>query len=244
MMAMDVGTLNDLAALDGSSHSKAIPPMPANRRPGFDTEKLLATIGASGKVVAFAQPQRVFTQGDAADSVFYIQEGKIRLTVVSKTGKEATLGILGNGEFFGERCLLGRPFRMKSATAMTDCELLRIGKKAMMEALHREHEFSEMFVSSLLARNIRYEADLVDHLFNSSEKRLARMLLLLARLDKGCVSAFISPNISQETLAEMIGTTRSRVSFFMNRFRESGFVDYGGGGLQVHKALLNVVLRD
>ncbi len=244
MLAINVATLNDLAMLDGGSESKAISPMSAKRRPGFDTEKFLATIGASGKVVAFAQQQRIFTQGDPAHSVFYIQEGKVRLTVVSKAGKEATLGILGKGEFFGERCLLGRPRRMKTATAMTDCELLRIEKKAMMEALHREQEFFEMFMSSLLARNIRYEEDLVDHLFNSSEKRLARILLLLARLDKGCVSAFVTPTISQETLAEMIGTTRSRVSYFMNRFRESGFVDYGGGGLQVHKALLNVVLRD
>jgi CRP-like cAMP-binding protein len=244
MLAINVETLNDLAMLGGNSHSNALPPTSAKRRPGFDTEKFLTTIGASGKAVAFSKQQRVFTQGDAADSVFYIQEGKVRLTVVSKAGKEATLGILGKGEFFGERCLLGMPLRMKSATAMTDCELLRIDKKAMIEALHREHEFSEMFVSRLLARNIRYEEDLVDHLFNSSEKRLARILLLLARLNKGCVSASVIPKISQETLAEMVGTTRSRVSFFMNRFRKSGFVDYGGGGMQVHKALQNVVLRD
>jgi CRP/FNR family transcriptional regulator, cyclic AMP receptor protein len=194
--------------------------------------------------VVFPKKQTIFAQGDAADSVFYIQEGKVRLTVVSKAGKEATLGILSEGEFFGEGCLAGQVVRMGSATAMTDCELLRIDKKAMMEALHREHEFSDMFVAYLLARNIRYEEDLVDHLFNSSEKRLARILLLLAHFGKEGIPEPVIPKISQETLADMIGTTRSRVSFFMNRFRKLGFVDYGGGGLQVHSSLLNIVLHD
>jgi CRP-like cAMP-binding protein len=211
---------------------------------GFDAKKFLATIGEGRKVLAFAKKQTIFTQGDAADAVFYIQEGKIRLTVVSKAGKEATLGILNEGEFFGEGGLAGQSLRMGSATAMTDCDLLRIDKKAMMLALHREHAFSDLFVAYLLARNIRYEEDLVDQLFNSSEKRLARLLLLLAHFGKEGVPETVIPRISQETLAEMIGTTRSRVSFFMNRFRELGFLDYGASGLQVHSSLLNVVLHD
>jgi CRP-like cAMP-binding protein len=166
------------------------------------------------------------------------------LSVVSKIGKEATLGILNQGDFFGEGSMAGQAFRMGSATTMTDCELLRIDKKAMVEALHREKEFSDMFVAYLLARNIRYEEDLVDQLFNSSEKRLARILLLLAHFGKDGVPEMVIPKISQETLAAMIGTTRSRVSFFMNRFRKLGFVDYGDEGLQVHSSLLNIVLHD
>ena len=193
----------------------------------------------------FPKKQAIFAQGDAADSIFYIQEGKVRLTVVSEVGKEATLGILGEGDFFGEGGLAGQPLRMGSATAMTDCELLQIDKKAMMLALHREHTFSDLFVAYLLARNIRYEEDLVDQLFNSSEKRLARILLLLAHFGKEGVPETVIPKISQETLADMIGTTRSRVSFFMNKFRKLGFVNYNGGsGLQVHSSLLNVVLHD
>jgi CRP-like cAMP-binding protein len=210
----------------------------------FDPKKFLATIGEGRKVVAVSKKQNIFAQGDPADAVFYIQEGKVRLTVVSKVGKEATLGILSEGDFFGEGGLAGQSLRMGSATAMTDCELLRIDKKAMMLALHREHTFSDLFVAYLLARNIRYEEDLVDQLFNSSEKRLARLLLLLAHFGKEGVPETVIPKISQETLAEMIGTTRSRVSFFMNRFRDLGFLDYGGSGLQVHSSLLNVVLHD
>ena len=219
-------------------------PTPLVKNNPFDPKKFLATIGEGRKVVAFPKKKAIFTQGDAADAVFYIQEGKVRLTVVSKVGKEATLGILSEGEFFGEGGLAGQSVRMGSATAMTDCEVLRIDKKAMMLALHREHAFSDMFVAYLLARNIRYEEDLVDQLFNSSEKRLARLLLLLAHFGKEGVPETVIPKISQETLAEMIGTTRSRVSFFMNRFRELGFLDYGGSGLQVHSSLLNVVLHD
>jgi len=211
----------------------------------FDPMKFLATIGEGRTVVTVPKKQTIFSQGDAADAVFYIQEGKVRLTVVSKNGKEATLGILNEGEFFGEGGLAGQPLRMGSASAMTDCELLRIDKKAMTLALHREHTFSDLFVAYLLARNIRYEEDLVDQLFNSSEKRLARILLLLAHFGKDGVPETVIPKISQETLAEMIGTTRSRVSFFMNRFRRLGFLDYNGGsGLQVHSSLLNVVLHD
>ena len=211
----------------------------------FDPKEFLATIGAGRTVVAFRKKQTVFTQGDAADAVFYIQKGKVRLTVLSKVGKEATLGILSEGEFFGEGGLAGQSLRMGSATATTDCELLCIEKKAMMDALHREHAFSDMFVAYLLTRNIRYEEDLVDQLFNSSEQRLARTLLLLAHFGKEGKQEKVIPKMSQETLAEMIGTTRSRVSFFMNRFRKLGFVDYAGGsGLQVHSSLLNVVLHD
>jgi CRP/FNR family cyclic AMP-dependent transcriptional regulator len=221
------------------------PTVPAKKERAFDPKKFLATIGEGRKVVAFPRKQTIFTQGDAADAIFYIQKGKVRLTVVSKVGKEATLGILNEGEFFGEGGLAGQPLRMGSATAMMDCELLRIDKKAMMLALHREHTFSDLFVAYLLARNIRYEEDLVDQLFNSSEKRLARILLLLAHFGKEGVPETVIPKISQETLAEMIGTTRSRVSFFMNRFRKLGFLNYdGGSGLQVHSSLLNVVLHD
>ena len=210
----------------------------------FDPRKFLATIGVGRKVVAFRKKRPIFTQGDASDAVFYIQEGKVKLTVLSQRGKEATLGILGEGEFFGEGGLGGQLVRVWSASAMTDCELLQIDKKAMMLALHREHTFSDLFVEYLLARNIQYEEDLVDQLFNSSEKRLARTLLLLARFGKGGMPQSAIPKISQETLAEMVGTTRSRVNFFMNRFRKLGFVDYGGSGLQVHSSLLNVVLHD
>ena len=197
--------------------------------------------------MAVPDKQTIFAQGDGADAVFYIQKGKVRLTVVSKVGKEATIGILSEGSFFGEGALAGQALRMGSAAAMADCELLRVDKKAMMDALHREHTFSDMFVAYLLARNIRYEEDLVDQLFNSSEKRLARVLLLLAHFGKEDIPETVVPKISQETLADMVGTTRSRVSFFMNRFRKLGFIHYAGGaegGLQVHSSLLNVVLHD
>jgi CRP/FNR family cyclic AMP-dependent transcriptional regulator len=209
----------------------------------FDPNTFLATIGAGRKLLAVPKKQSIFTQGDRADAVFYIQTGKVRLSVVSKAGKEATIGMLTEETFFGEGALAGQMLRMGSAVAITDCELLRIDKKAMMEALHREHTFSDMFVRYLLSRNIRYEEDLVDHLFNSSEKRLARVLLLLAHFGKEGVPESVIPKISQETLAEMVGTTRSRVSFFMNRFRKLGFIHYNGG-LQVHSSLLHVVLHD
>ena len=226
-----------------AGRSVANPRLPANRRRAFDPHALLATIADGRKVLRFAKKQRIFAQGDQADTVFYIQTGKVRLTVVSKTGQEATIGILGDREFFGEGSIAGQVFRMGSATALTDCSVLRIVKKAIMKTLHREHEFSDMFVAYLLARNFRYEADLVDQLFNSSEKRLARTLLLLARFGKEGTPETVIPRISQETLAEMIGTTRSRVSFFMNRFRKLGFIQYNGE-LQVHSSLLNVVLHD
>jgi CRP-like cAMP-binding protein len=209
----------------------------------FDPKLFLATIGEGRKFVTVAKKQRIYTQGDRADAVFYVQKGKVRLTVVSKAGKEATIGIVSERNFFGEGALAGQLLRMGSAAAMTDCELLRVEKKVMMGVLHREHAFSDMFVAYLLARNIRYEEDLVDQLFNSSEKRLARILLLLAHFGKETIPDAVVPQISQETLAEMIGSTRSRVSFFMNRFRKLGFIEYNGG-LKVHSSLLNIVLHD
>ena len=183
----------------------------------FDPKTFLATIAEGRKVLSLPRKQSIFTQGEAADAVFCIQEGQVRLTVVSKSGKEATLGILNASDFFGEGALAGQSLRMGSATALTDCELLRIDKKSMMLALHREHAFSDLFVAYLLSRNIRYEEDLVDQLFNSSEKRLARALLLLAHFGKEGAPEIVIPKISQQTLAEMIGTNRSRVSFFMKR---------------------------
>jgi CRP-like cAMP-binding protein len=212
----------------------------------FDPKTFLSNIDGGGrKIAAFSKKQTIFAQGDSSDAVFYIQKGKVRLTVVSKIGKEATIGILNEDHFFGEGCLTGQPLRLCSATAMTDCSVMRIEKKSMMEVLHREHAFSDMFVAHLLARNIRYEEDLVDQLFNSSEKRLARILLLLAHFGKEGVPETLVANISQETLAEMIGTTRSRVSFFMNRFRKLGFIDYHvGDDFKVHSSLLNIVLHD
>jgi CRP/FNR family transcriptional regulator, cyclic AMP receptor protein len=214
-----------------------------SRKREFDPDKFLATIGEGRRILEIARKQTIFTQGDVADAVFYIQKGRVRLAVVSKAGKEATIAILREGDFFGEGSMAGQVRRMGSATAMTACEILRVEKKAMMEALHREHTFSDMFVAYLLQRNIRYEEDLVDQLFNSSEKRLARVLLLLARFGKEGTPEGVVPKISQETLAEMVGTTRSRVSFFMNRFRKLGFIHYNGG-LKVHSSLLNVVLHD
>ena len=213
------------------------------RKASFDPKTFLANVSEGNTIAKYRKGNVVFSQGDAADAVFYIQKGKVRLTVVSTKGKEATIGILNPGDFFGEGGLAGQPVRMGSATAMTDCELMRIDKKAMMLALHREHTLSDMFTAYLLGRNIRYEEDLVDQLFNSSEKRLARILLLLAHFGKEGVPEVVIPKISQETLAEMIGTTRSRVSFFMNRFRELGFIHYNGG-LEVHSSLLNIVLHD
>ena len=222
------------------------PPAPKNGRE-FDPQAFLATIGEGREAMLFPKKQIIYTQGDPADEVFYLQTGQVRLTVVSKGGKEATIGILSDGSFFGEGCLTGQLLRLCSATAMTDCSVMRIDKKAMTKALHEEHEFSDLFVAYLLTRNVRYEEDLVDQLFNSSEKRLARVLLMLAHFGKEGIPESVIPKLSQETLAEMVGTTRSRVSFFMNRFRKLGFINYAGGaegGLQVHSSLLNVVLHD
>ena len=222
-----------------------IPVVAAKKLSKFDTKTFLSTINGGRKIALFPKKQTIFVQGDSSDAVFYIQKGKVRLTVVSQSGKEATIGILNQGDFFGEGCLKGQPLRMCSATAMTDCSVMRIDKTYMMEVLHREHAFSDMFVAYLLTRNIRYEEDLVDQLFNSSEKRLARILLLLAHFGKEGKHEVAVPKISQETLAEMVGTTRSRVSLFMNKFRKLGFIDYHAGDeLQVHSSLLNIVLHD
>src|SRR6202044_1345591 len=223
------------------------PPAASKKQPVFDSDTFLATIGEGRKILSIEKKQMIFAQGDGADAVFYVQKGKVRLTVVSQAGKEATIAIVAEGNFFGEGSLAGQLLRMGSAAAMTDCEILRIDKKAMIDALHREPAFSEMFVADLLARNIRYEEDLVDQLFNSSEKRGALGILLVADFGRAGVPETVGPKISQETLAEMVGTTRSRVSFFMNRFRKLGFIHYAGGtegALQVHSSLLNVVLND
>jgi CRP/FNR family cyclic AMP-dependent transcriptional regulator len=217
---------------------------PAKKRNEFDAKTFLSTIDDGRKIVPFQRKEMIFVQGDPSDAVFYIQKGKVRLTVVAQRGKEATIGILNEDDFFGEGCLAGQPLRMCSATAVTDCSVMRISKQSMMDVLHREHAFSDIFVAYLLTRNIRYEADLVDQLFNSSEKRLARILLLLAHFGKEGKPEIVVPKMSQETLAEMVGTTRARVSFFMNRFRKLGFIDYDSGSLQVHSSLLNIVLHD
>jgi CRP-like cAMP-binding protein len=217
---------------------------PASRKL-FNPRTFLSTIGKGRNMVSFEKRDTIFAQGDSTDGLFFIQDGKVQLNVVSEAGKEATLGILSEGDFFGEGGLAGQPVRMSSAVAMTDCVLLHVGKKAMMLAMSREPKLSAMFVKYLLKRNIRYQDDLVDQLFNSSEKRLARVLLLMARFDQEEVTEMSVPRLSQETLAEMVGTTRSRVSFFMNRFRKLGFINYDvGDSLRVHSSLLNVVLND
>ena len=205
-------------------------------------ETFLTEIGVA-KAVAYRKGQVIFSQGDSAGTVFYIQKGGVKLTILSERGKEAVVAILGAGNFFGEGCLVGQLVRMATATAIASSSVLRIGKKDLIRVLHEEHTFSDFFIRYALSRNIRIEEDLVDQLFNSSEKRLARALLLLARFGDEGRPKTVVPKISQETLAEMIGTTRPRVSFFMNKFRRLGFIDYNGG-LQVHNSLLNVVLHD
>jgi CRP/FNR family cyclic AMP-dependent transcriptional regulator len=213
------------------------------KRRQFDPKTFLSIINGGRKILAFHKQQAIFVQGESSDAVFYIQKGKVKLTVLSKTGKEATIGILKEGDFLGEACLTGQRLRMCSATALTDCSVMRV--KTMMEVLHEEHAMADVFVAYLLTRNIRYEEDLVDQLFNFSEKRLARMLLMLAHFGKDEVSETVILKISQKTLAQMVGTTRSRINVFMNRFKNLGFIDYGGGtGLQVHDSLLNVILHD
>jgi len=217
----------------------------AKKRKQFDPETFLTVINGGRKVLGFPKKQAIFVQGDPSDAIFYIQKGKIKLTVVSKTGKEATIGILKEGDFFGDACLTGQPRRLCSATALTDSSVMRVEKKTMLKVLHEEHAMSDVFVAYLLTRNIRYEEDLVDQLFNSSEKRLARMLLMLAHFGKEGPPETVIPKISQETLAQMVGTTRSRINFFMNRFKKLGFIAYDKRSeLQVHGSLLNVILHD
>jgi CRP/FNR family transcriptional regulator, cyclic AMP receptor protein len=218
---------------------------PAKKKPEFDPHTFLSTIGKGRDMVSFQKKKTIFAQGDSRDGLFFIQTGKVQLSVVSDNGREATLGILGEGDFFGEGGLAGQPLRMSSATTLTECTVLHIERKAMVHAMSLEPKLSALFVKYLLKRNIRYQDDLVDQLFNSSEKRLARVLLLMAQFGKEGAPEISVPRLSQETLAEMVGTTRSRVSFFMNRFRKLGFINYRlGNNLHVHSSLLNVLLRD
>jgi CRP/FNR family cyclic AMP-dependent transcriptional regulator len=209
----------------------------------FDAQAFLAKVGEGKSILHFKKGQNVFVQGDPADAVFYIQKGKIKLIVLSDHGKEAVVGILGPGQFFGEGCMNGHKLRISTTMAMENCVITAITKATMIAAIHDEPLFSEMFMAYLLTRNSRIEEDLIDQLFNSSEKRLARLLLLLANFGKEGNPQPILPSINQETLAEMIGTTRSRVSFFMNKFRKLGLIDYNGH-IEVHNALLSAVLHD
>jgi CRP-like cAMP-binding protein len=212
-------------------------------KPVFDPKLFLSKVGKGRTIADYSKNQVIFSQGDPADAVFYIQKGKVKLTVVSNAGKEAIIAILSPADFLGEGCLAAQPVRLATATAISNCSIIRLEKAAMIRVLHDEPTFSEMFVSYLLSRNMRIEEDLVDQLFNSSEKRLARVLLLLANFGKEGKPEPAIAKISQETLAEMIGTTRSRVSFFMNKFRKMGFIEYNGE-LHIHSSLLNIVLHD
>jgi len=210
----------------------------------FDLKAFLAQAGLGRTILQYPKNKAIFAQGEPSDSVFYIQTGQVKLTVLSTQGKEATIALLGEGDFVGEGCIASdQPLRVASATAITDCCLLRIEKQAMLNVLHREHAFSDLFVAYLVGRHNRTQEDLVDQLFNSAEKRLARTLLLLARFGKEGRSESVIPKISQETLAEMVGTTRARINFFMNRFRQLGLIDYNGG-LEIHSALLDIVLHE
>lgn len=222
-----------------AKRTKPAPPI----SPVFDLWTFLNTAGVARRVTKFRKSEKIYTQGDRAQSVKYIQEGRVKLSVTSKDGKEAVVAVLGPGDFFGEGCLAGQPVCMGTATAIVPTSILSIDKKEMMRMLHAEHEFSDRFIAHMLTRNIRIEEDLVDQLFNSSEKRLARILLLMARYGKDDHPQGVLPKISQETLAEMVGTTRSRVNFFMNKFRKLGLITYNGG-LQINASLLNVILHD
>ncbi|HEV8620259.1 MAG TPA: Crp/Fnr family transcriptional regulator [Nitrospiraceae bacterium] len=217
--------------------------MVRKRPPSFNPKTFLAQVGSGKTTLQSRKKHLIFSQGDAADAVFYIQEGKVKLTVVSPQGKEAVVAILEPGDFLGEPCLAGQPVRLATATTLEDSTLVRIDKTAMIRVLHDQPAFSELFMSHLLARNVRIQEDLVDQLFNSAEKRLARILLLLAHFGKEGKPEPVIAKVSQDMLAEMIGTTRSRVSFFMNKFRKLGFIDYNGG-MHVHSSLLTVVLHD
>ena len=217
-------------------------PRKARVAPGFEPSLFLAKVGAGKTVRAYRTKAVVYAQGDAADAVYYVESGKIKLTVVSTRGREAVIAILERGTFFGEGCLAGQPLRMSTANALQPSTIVRVDKETTIRLLHQEPEFAELFIAYLLSRNVRIEEDLVDQLFNSSEKRLARILLLLAHFGKETKPEPVVPKVSQETLAAMVGTTRSRVSYFMNRFRKMGFIHYNGG-LQIHSSLLNVLLH-
>jgi CRP/FNR family transcriptional regulator, cyclic AMP receptor protein len=215
----------------------------AKKTSPFSVETFLSTVDGGRTVANYRKNQKIFSQGDKADSVFYIQEGKVKVCVISDQGKEAVVALHGEGDFFGEGCLTGQPLRLATVAAMTDCVIMRLDKAAVVRVLHDERKFSEMFMAYLLTRMARVEEDLVDQLFNSSEKRLARALLLMANFGKEGTPTTVIAKVSQETLADMIGTTRSRVSTFMNKFRKLGFIHYNGD-LQVHNSLLNVILHD
>ena len=210
----------------------------------FSADTFLSNPGVGRTLCRYSPKQPIFSQGEPADAVFYIQEGRVRLSVLSKQGKEATIALLGEGDFIGEGCIASdQPVRLATANALTPCRVLRIEKSEMLRTLHQEHDFSDLFVAYVVDRHNRTQADLIDQMFNSSEKRLARALLILARFGKQGRSEDVIPKVSQETLAEIVGTTRSRVNFFMNRFRKLGFIQYNGG-LRVHSSLLSVVLHD
>jgi CRP/FNR family transcriptional regulator, cyclic AMP receptor protein len=215
----------------------------ARKKQPFDVEVFLHTVDGGRSVSNYRKNQKVFSQGDPADAVFYIQAGKVKVCVISERGKEAVVALHGNGDFFGEGCLTGQPLRLATVAAMTDSVIMRLDKAAIVRVLHEEPKFSEMFMSYILTRNARVEEDLVDQLFNSSEKRLARVLLLMANFGKAGKPEPVIAKVSQETLAEMVGTTRSRVSAFMNKFRKLGFIEYNGD-LEVHTSLLNMVLHE
>jgi CRP/FNR family transcriptional regulator, cyclic AMP receptor protein len=210
----------------------------------FDAEAFLNSVGVAGRRADYSPSTVIFAQGNPADTVLYIQQGSVKLSVLSQAGKEAVVGVLGPGDFFGEGALAGQPVRLATATSMTASRILVVPKRQMIRLLHQQHALSDRFIAHMLARNLRLEEDLVDQLFNASEKRLARTLLLLARYGKPDGPRRALPKISQEVLAEMVGTTRSRVNFFMNKFRRLGFIDYNSGGVTVHHALLSVVLHD
>jgi CRP/FNR family transcriptional regulator, cyclic AMP receptor protein len=217
--------------------------MKRKRLTPFNPKTFLIQVGSGKTILPVRKKQILFSQGDAADAVFYIREGRVKLTVSSSQGKEAVVAVLGDGDFVGESCLAGQPLRLETATSLENSTVVRIDKTAMIRVLHNEPTFSELFMSHLLSRNVRIQEDLVDQLFNSAEKRLARVLLLLAHFGKDGKPEPVTAKVSQETLAEMIGTTRSRVSFFMNKFRKLGFLDYNGG-LYIHSSLINIVLHD
>jgi CRP/FNR family cyclic AMP-dependent transcriptional regulator len=228
------GTVEYCGAMSTAARAKEVP---------FNATTFLEKAGEGRKLVSYQKGKRVFAQADVADAVFFIQKGKLKLSVISKIGKEAVVALLGSGDFFGEGCLAGQKVRMSNAATLSECIIVRLEKVDVIRLLHDQPTFSELFLKHLLSRNIRFEDDLVDQLFNSSEKRLARVLLLLANFGKEGQPETVFPKMSQETLAEIVGTTRSRISFFMNKFRKLGFIEYNGK-LQVHSSLLNVVLHD
>jgi CRP/FNR family transcriptional regulator, cyclic AMP receptor protein len=231
--------------MESRRHAKTISAGGEKAPPAFNAKAFLASQGVPQTVARYGRGETIFTQGDACEHVMYIQAGSVKLSVLSKTGREAVVAMLGPGDFFGEGCLAGQPIRMGSATATTPSTILLVGKEKMVGLLHRQHTMSDRFISHMLMRNIRIEEDLIDQLFNSSEKRLARALLLLARYGKQDKPVRVVPKISQETLAEMVGTTRSRVNFFLNKFKKLGFIEYGGESpLKINSSLLSVVLHD